>query len=61
MNIADIDFMSADELAPVLAACLDRLGHLGREGALALAPLVSESLEFDEAASWIDAITHGDI
>lgn len=60
MNASDIGTAAADQLAPVLLAALQRLGELGREGAVALARLVEDDdADFDEAAEWIADIASG--
>lgn len=54
MPVFNLETTSADRLAPVLHAALQRLGQLGREGAVALARLVTDDdADFDEAAEWI--------
>lgn len=60
MKAEDIDMAGAAALAPVLLACLQRLGQLGRSGALALAQIVEDGdFDFDEAAEWIAEIAAG--
>ncbi len=60
MRISDIHLASADELAPVLIEALQRLGQLGRAGAVALAALVEDGdADFDEAAGWIEQVASG--
>lgn len=60
MNASDIGTASAVQLAPVVLAALQRLGELGREGAVALARLVEDDdADFDEAAEWIADIASG--
>jgi hypothetical protein len=60
MTISDIDTTTPEQLAPVLYAALQRLGQLGREGAVALAALVEDDdAEFDEAASWVEEVAAG--
>ncbi|SMC35312.1 hypothetical protein [Novosphingobium sp. B1] len=60
MSVANLETASADRLAPVLHAALHRLGHLGREGAVALARLVEDDdADFDEAAAWIADVASG--
>lgn len=62
MNASQIPFAKADELAPLLLATLQRLGELGREGAVALARIVDDGdADFDEAAEWIATIADGDL
>lgn len=61
MPIDTINTADAEALAPILLAGLQRLGHLGRDAAAALAALVKdEDAEFDEAAYWIASIAAGD-
>lgn len=49
-----------EDLAPVLLSALQRLGQLGREGAVALSRLVADDdADFDEAAEWISDIAAG--
>lgn len=60
MQTSRIDTATPDELAPVLLSALQRLGQLGREGALALANLVDDDdADFDEATEWISGIAEG--
>lgn len=60
MNASQIPFATADELAPMLHAALQRLGELGRDGAVALARIVDDGdVDFDEAAEWIATIADG--
>jgi len=60
MNIPNIDTASPEELAPILHAAIQRLGQLGRTGALALAALVEDDdADFDEASSWLADIASG--
>lgn len=60
MTTSDIDTATPEQLAPVLYAAIQRLGQLGRAGALALAALVDEDdADFEEAASWISDIAAG--
>ncbi len=62
MNTDDIDTATPEQLAPVLYAALQRLGQLGRTGAVALAALVDEEdADFEEAASWVGDIAAGDL
>ncbi len=57
---SNIDAANPEQLAPILYAAVQRLGQLGREGAVALAPLVAdEDADFDEGASWIEDIAAG--
>ncbi|WP_336963683.1 hypothetical protein [Sphingobium aquiterrae] len=60
MTISDIDTTTPEQLAPVLYAALQRLGQLGREGAVALAALVEDDdADLDEAASWVEEVAAG--
>jgi len=60
MPVANLETASADRLVPVLHAALQRLGQLGREGAVALARRVAdEDADFDEAAEWIADVASG--
>lgn len=60
MTQSDIDTATPQQLAPILHAALQRLGQLGREGAMALATLVGDDdADFDEAASWIADVAAG--
>lgn len=60
MNIDEIGAADPDALAPAALAALQRLGQLGRAGAIALAKLVTDDdADFHEAASWIADITAG--
>ena len=60
MNIPNLDTTSPEVLAPILHAAIQRLGQLGRTGAVALAALVEDDdADFDEAASWIADIAAG--
>ncbi len=60
MKISDIETAGPDALAPVLLATLQRLGQLGRGGAVALAGLLDDGdIDFDEAAEWIADIAAG--
>ncbi len=60
MPIPNLDAADADTLAPIALAAIQRLGQLGRAGALALARLVADGdADFDEAASWITDIASG--
>ena len=62
MKIDDLSTASADALAPVLLAAMQRLGELGRPGAEALArALEDDDGYFDEAADWIADIARGGI
>lgn len=60
MNIDEIGAANPDALAPAGLAALQRLGQLGRGGAIALAKLVTDDdVDFHEAASWIADIAAG--
>ena len=51
MTTSDIDTATAEQLAPVAYAAIQRLGQLGRTGAVALAALVEDDdadFEWDE-------------
>lgn len=62
MTTSDIDIATAEQLAPVVYAAIQRLGQLGRTGAVALASLVEdEDADFEEGASWIGDIAAGDL
>lgn len=61
MNIDEVGAANPDTLAPATLAALQRLGQLGRDGAIALAKLVTDDDDafFHKAASWIADITSG--
>lgn len=60
MKISDIDAANPEALAPVLLAAIQRLGQLGRTGAIALASQVGDGDDdFEEAAEWIADIAAG--
>lgn len=60
MQTSRIENATSDELAPILLSALQRMGQLGREGAVALARLVADDDgDFDEAAEWIEEIAAG--
>jgi hypothetical protein len=62
MNIFDIQVATPEQLAPHLLAALQRLGELGRDGAVALDALVEDGdAYFDEGAGWIGSIVAGDL
>lgn len=62
MNTSDIDTATPEQLAPVLHTAIQRLGQLGRTGAVALGALVDEDdADFEEGASWICDIAAGDL
>ncbi len=60
MRTSQIDTATPDELALVLLLALQRLGQLGRTGAIALARRIEDDdADFDEAAEWIADIVSG--
>ncbi|MCC4232603.1 hypothetical protein LL253_07855 [Sphingobium soli] len=60
MNFTDLSTAGPEQPAPALLAALQRLGELGRDGAVALARLVADDDgAFDEAADWIADIASG--
>jgi hypothetical protein len=60
MNLTEIEDAMPDALAPVLLAAMQRLGQLGRDGAVALAHVLDDSdVDFDEAAGWIAEVATG--
>ncbi|UBS33846.1 hypothetical protein LBX01_04270 [Altererythrobacter sp. N1] len=60
MRISDIDTANPEALAPVLLAAMQRLGQLGRNGAVALAAVLDDGdADFDEAAEWIADLAAG--
>ncbi len=60
MHTSRIDTATPEDLAPVLLCALQRLGQLGREGAVSLARMVADDdADFDEAAEWISDIAVG--
>jgi len=60
MTTSDIDTATAEQLAPVLYAAIQRLGQLGRTGAVALAAFVEgEDADFEEGGAWIGDIAAG--
>lgn len=60
MKLSEIETASPDALAPVLLAAIQRLGQLGRNGAIALASLTEESdADVEEAAEWIVDVAAG--
>ena len=62
MKFTDLSTDGPEQLAPALLAALQRLGEIGREGAVALARLVADDDgEFDEAADWIADIASGSL
>lgn len=62
MKTEDIDIATPEQLAPLLYAALQRLGQLGRTGAVALAALVDEEdADFEEGSSWVGDIAAGDL
>lgn len=62
MKLTEIEDATPDTLAPVLLAAMQRLGQLGRHGAVALARILDDGdVDFDEAAGWIADIAAGGI
>lgn len=62
MKIDDIDTLTPGQLAPVLRATIQRLGQLGRTGAVALAAVVEDDDgDFDEGASWVNDVAAGGV
>lgn len=62
MKIGDIDTLTPEQLAPVLRATIQRLGQLGRTGAVALAAVVEDDDgDFDEGASWVSDVAAGGV
>lgn len=62
MKIDDIDTQTPAQLAPVLRATIQRLGQLGRTGAVALAAVVEDDDgDFDEGASWVNDVAAGGV
>ncbi len=62
MMIDEIAVADAEALAPVLLAAMQRLGQLGRPGAVALARQVDDDdADFDEAAEWVAEIAAGSL
>ncbi|WP_454885412.1 hypothetical protein [Sphingomonas oryzagri] len=62
MNLTEIENAAPDVLAPVLLAAMQRLGQLGRDGAVALARILDDGdADFDEAAGWIADIAEGGV
>jgi len=60
MRNTPIETATPEDLAPVLLSALQRLGQLGRDGAVALTRLVADDdADFDEAAEWIADIAAG--
>lgn len=62
MKIDDIDTLTPVQLAPVLRAAIQRLGQLGRTGAVALAAVVEDDDgDFDEGAEWVTDVAAGGV
>ncbi|MEA3390578.1 hypothetical protein KNJ79_20050 [Sphingopyxis indica] len=62
MKISDIETADPEALAPVLLTLLQRLGQLGRNGAIALARLVEEDdADVEEALEWLADIAAGSL
>ncbi|MGE4410438.1 MAG: hypothetical protein AB7D33_07705 [Sphingobium sp.] len=62
MTTSDIDTATPEQLAPILYAAIERLGQLGRTGAVALAALVEEDdPDFEEGGAWIGDVAAGDL
>ena len=62
MTTSDVDTATPEQLAPVLYAAMQRLGQLGRTGAVALAALIEDDdADFEEGASWIGDLAAGDL
>jgi hypothetical protein len=60
-TLDDVDNMNDDDLAPLLHACIQRLGQLGRSAATALAAQVDDDDDdFHEGAGWIEEIAGRD-
>lgn len=60
MQLSDIDTATPQQLAPVLLAAIQRLGQLGRTGAVALGAVVEDDDgDFDEGSSWIEDVASG--
>lgn len=60
MKIEALATATPEALAPVLLAAIQRLGQLGRNGAVALAALVDDGdADFDEAAEWLADVAAG--
>lgn len=60
MQTSRIDAATPEQLAPLLLAALQRLGQLGRNGAIALAREIEpDDGDFEEAAAWIADIAAG--
>lgn len=60
MKIETLATATPEALAPVLLAAMQRLGQLGRNGAVVLAALVDDGdADFDEAAEWLADVAAG--
>jgi len=62
MTLTEIEDATPDALAPVLLAAMQRLGQLGRCGAVALERILDDGdADFDEAAGWIADVAAGGV
>lgn len=62
MKISYIENASPEALAPLLLATLQRLGQLGRNGAVALARLAEkDDADVEEAVEWLADIAAGSL
>jgi hypothetical protein len=58
----DIGTATPETLAPVLLCAIQRLGQLGRTGAVALAAIVEDDdADYEEGASWIGDVAAGNL